>query len=250
MSEPTSPKSDSELMVNSTESMLRAESHIQWAWGEFPESTRVWLIVGTRLKPRVEVHMFVYRHLVTGADLCYMQVNKKDKPEPKTLTITPSENTHFRVILSSEAMEEEMKAGGRNTDAVCSIVKPEPRTIKPDQCSCKTQSGNTNIAEQSEPQPPNAVSGTSPSDPELNTQAARKARWTSSPPSRSESSAAADGGNSAVGDSASVGPSSKAADSPIKRRGTKTRVALFNALGIKGRRSEGVIKLHRASSEL
>lgn len=241
MSEPTSPKSDSELMVNSTESMLRAESHIQWAWGEFPESTRVWLIVGTRLKPRVEVHMFVYRHLVTGADLCYMQVNKKDKPEPKTLTITPSENTHFRVILSSEAMEEEMKAGGRNTDAVCSIVKPEPRTIKPDQCSCKTQSGNTNIAEQSEPQPPNAP-------PELNTQAARKARWTSSPPSRSESSAAADG------DSASVGPdtkpSSKAADSPIKRRGTKTRVALFNALGIKGRRSEGVIKLHRASSEL
>uniref|UniRef100_A0A667X1W1 phosphatidate phosphatase n=1 Tax=Myripristis murdjan TaxID=586833 RepID=A0A667X1W1_9TELE len=36
-----SPKSDSELVVKPSESMLRAESHIQWTWGEFPESTRV-----------------------------------------------------------------------------------------------------------------------------------------------------------------------------------------------------------------
>uniref|UniRef100_A0A3Q2WXW5 phosphatidate phosphatase n=1 Tax=Haplochromis burtoni TaxID=8153 RepID=A0A3Q2WXW5_HAPBU len=104
--EPMSPKSDSELMVKPSESMLRAESHMQWTWGEFPESTRV---------------------------------NKKEKWEPKTLTITPSENTHFRVILSSEAMEEESRGGLGTTDAVCSIVKPEPRTIKPDECSCKAQ---------------------------------------------------------------------------------------------------------------
>uniref|UniRef100_A0A669CGI8 phosphatidate phosphatase n=1 Tax=Oreochromis niloticus TaxID=8128 RepID=A0A669CGI8_ORENI len=104
--EPMSPKSDSELMVKPSESMLRAESHMQWTWGEFPESTRV---------------------------------NKKDKWEPKTLTITPSENTHFRVILSSEAMEEESRGGRGTTDPVCSIVKPEPRTIKPDECSCKAQ---------------------------------------------------------------------------------------------------------------
>uniref|UniRef100_A0A7N6AT04 phosphatidate phosphatase n=1 Tax=Anabas testudineus TaxID=64144 RepID=A0A7N6AT04_ANATE len=109
-----SPKSDSELMVKSTESLLRAESHIQWTWGEFPEPTRV---------------------------------NKKDKSEPKTLTITPSESTHFRVILSSEAMEEETKERERPTDSVCSIVKPEPRTIKPNQSSCEPQSHNTNIAE-------------------------------------------------------------------------------------------------------
>uniref|UniRef100_A0A8D3DHU5 phosphatidate phosphatase n=1 Tax=Scophthalmus maximus TaxID=52904 RepID=A0A8D3DHU5_SCOMX len=75
MSEPMSPKSDSELMVKPAGTVLRAESHMQWTWGEFPESTRV---------------------------------NKKDKTEPMQLTITPSENTHFRVILSSEAMEEEM----------------------------------------------------------------------------------------------------------------------------------------------
>uniref|UniRef100_A0A4W6CJ79 phosphatidate phosphatase n=1 Tax=Lates calcarifer TaxID=8187 RepID=A0A4W6CJ79_LATCA len=43
MSEPMSPKSDSELMVKPAESVLRAESHMQWTWGEFPESTRVWL---------------------------------------------------------------------------------------------------------------------------------------------------------------------------------------------------------------
>uniref|UniRef100_A0AAX7U4U2 phosphatidate phosphatase n=1 Tax=Astatotilapia calliptera TaxID=8154 RepID=A0AAX7U4U2_ASTCA len=103
---PMSPKSDSELMVKPSESMLRTESHMQWTWGEFPESTRV---------------------------------NKKEKWEPKTLTITPSENTHFRVILSSEAMEEESRGGRGTTDPVCSIVKPEPRTIKPDECSCKAQ---------------------------------------------------------------------------------------------------------------
>uniref|UniRef100_A0A4W6CF42 phosphatidate phosphatase n=1 Tax=Lates calcarifer TaxID=8187 RepID=A0A4W6CF42_LATCA len=106
MSEPMSPKSDSELMVKPAESVLRAESHMQWTWGEFPESTRV---------------------------------NKKDKTEPKLLTITPSENTHFRVILSSEAMQVDSGEGERNTDPVCSIVKPEPRTIKADQCSCESQ---------------------------------------------------------------------------------------------------------------
>uniref|UniRef100_A0A8D3BJJ9 phosphatidate phosphatase n=1 Tax=Scophthalmus maximus TaxID=52904 RepID=A0A8D3BJJ9_SCOMX len=106
MSEPMSPKSDSELMVKPAGTVLRAESHMQWTWGEFPESTRV---------------------------------NKKDKTEPMQLTITPSENTHFRVILSSEAMEEESREGERNTDLICSIVKPEPRTIKPNHCSCKPQ---------------------------------------------------------------------------------------------------------------
>uniref|UniRef100_A0A8C7REI0 Lipin 2 n=1 Tax=Oncorhynchus mykiss TaxID=8022 RepID=A0A8C7REI0_ONCMY len=100
LSEPMSPKSDSELMVKSSESMLRAESHMQWSWGEFPESTRV----------------------------C-----KKERSElTKTVTITPSESTHFRVIFSSDAMGVE--AGGiHNTlDPVCgpAIVKPEPRTPK------------------------------------------------------------------------------------------------------------------------
>uniref|UniRef100_A0A674DBQ9 Lipin 2 n=1 Tax=Salmo trutta TaxID=8032 RepID=A0A674DBQ9_SALTR len=68
---------------------------MQWSWGEFPESTRV---------------------------------SKKEPSElPKTMTITPSESTHFRVILSSEAMEVE--AGGLHTslDPVCgpAIVKPD-----------------------------------------------------------------------------------------------------------------------------
>uniref|UniRef100_A0A3P9AWX5 phosphatidate phosphatase n=1 Tax=Maylandia zebra TaxID=106582 RepID=A0A3P9AWX5_9CICH len=120
--EPMSPKSDSELMVKPSESMLRTESHMQWTWGEFPESTRV---------------------------------NKKEKWEPKTLTITPSENTHFRVILSSEAMEEESRGGRGTTDPVCSIVKPEPRTIKPDECSCKAQppAASSHGANNTEPKP-------------------------------------------------------------------------------------------------
>uniref|UniRef100_A0A8C1R9V5 phosphatidate phosphatase n=1 Tax=Cyprinus carpio TaxID=7962 RepID=A0A8C1R9V5_CYPCA len=41
MSEAFSPKSDSELVVRPSESLLKMESHMQWTWGEFPESTRV-----------------------------------------------------------------------------------------------------------------------------------------------------------------------------------------------------------------
>ncbi|XP_036938703.1 phosphatidate phosphatase LPIN2 isoform X3 [Acanthopagrus latus] len=99
LSQAFSPKSDSELMVRPSESMLRAESHMQWTWGEFPETTRV---------------------------------PKKEKPELlKTVTITPSETTHFRVILSSEAMENETdieKEDAAPTSSVCTIVKPKPRT--------------------------------------------------------------------------------------------------------------------------
>ncbi|GLD50916.1 phosphatidate phosphatase LPIN2-like isoform X1 [Lates japonicus] len=93
LSQAFSPKSDSELMVRPSESLLRAESHMQWTWGEFPETTR-------------------------------------EKPEPlKTVTITPSESTHFRVILSSEAMENDTELEKKDgASSVCTIVKPEPRT--------------------------------------------------------------------------------------------------------------------------
>uniref|UniRef100_A0A672FDN2 phosphatidate phosphatase n=1 Tax=Salarias fasciatus TaxID=181472 RepID=A0A672FDN2_SALFA len=96
LSQPFSPKSDSELVVRPSESLLRAESHMQWTWGEFPETTRV---------------------------------TKKEKAEPlRTVTITPSESTHFRVILSSEAMESDSGTEKRDLSSVCTIVKPEPRT--------------------------------------------------------------------------------------------------------------------------
>uniref|UniRef100_A0A4W3JBU3 phosphatidate phosphatase n=1 Tax=Callorhinchus milii TaxID=7868 RepID=A0A4W3JBU3_CALMI len=36
-----SPKSDSELMVKPSANLLMSESHMEWSWGEFPESTRV-----------------------------------------------------------------------------------------------------------------------------------------------------------------------------------------------------------------
>uniref|UniRef100_A0A8C7T7R5 phosphatidate phosphatase n=1 Tax=Oncorhynchus mykiss TaxID=8022 RepID=A0A8C7T7R5_ONCMY len=155
LSEPMSPKSDSELMVKSSESMLRAESHMQWSWGEFPESTRV----------------------------C-----KKERSElTKTVTITPSESTHFRVIFSSDAMGVE--AGGiHNTlDPVCgpAIVKPEPRTPKQ----------------------------------------SRRARWTSTPPSvlgssRRDSGSAACAASRMAGD---LGPIGSKTDSPSKRRGVRKR---------------------------
>ncbi|XP_041849033.1 phosphatidate phosphatase LPIN2 isoform X2 [Melanotaenia boesemani] len=100
LSQAFSPKSDSELVMRPSESLLRAESHMQWTWGEFPETTRV---------------------------------TKKEKPEPlKTVIITPSESTHFRVILSSEAMENEAETETEDSSpSVCTIVKPEPRTPLP-----------------------------------------------------------------------------------------------------------------------
>uniref|UniRef100_A0A7N8XXC5 phosphatidate phosphatase n=1 Tax=Mastacembelus armatus TaxID=205130 RepID=A0A7N8XXC5_9TELE len=81
LSQAISPKSDSELVVTPSESLLRAESHMQWTWGEFPETTR-------------------------------------------------AKSTHFRVILSSEAMknETEMTKEDDASSSVCTIVKPEPRT--------------------------------------------------------------------------------------------------------------------------
>uniref|UniRef100_H3DMS4 phosphatidate phosphatase n=1 Tax=Tetraodon nigroviridis TaxID=99883 RepID=H3DMS4_TETNG len=98
LSEAFSPKSDSELVVRPSESLLRAESHMQWTWGEFPETTRF---------------------------------SKKEKPEAlKTVTITPSESTHFRVILSSEAMQNETHLGPEDDGGPlpeCTVVKPEPR---------------------------------------------------------------------------------------------------------------------------
>lgn len=94
-SETGGPKSDSELEVKPSESMLRAETHMEWTWGGFPESTKV----------------------------C-----KKERLEhPRTATITPSENTHFRVILSSEAMAVETEDNIVMENSVCTVLKPEPR---------------------------------------------------------------------------------------------------------------------------
>ncbi|XP_029934997.1 phosphatidate phosphatase LPIN2 isoform X2 [Myripristis murdjan] len=190
LTEPMSPKSDSELMVKPTESMLRAESHMQWSWGEFPESTRV---------------------------------SKKDRSEPKPLTITPSESTHFRVILSSEAMEAEPREMERSMDPVCTIVKPEPRTPKSDLCSSKPQSPaatpepsccmhSTDI-EQHEPNPSvssSFISESCPNQSDLGTKPLRKTRWTSSPPSRRDSGSATCGAD-------------HTADAQSKRRGVRKR---------------------------
>ncbi|XP_073187577.1 phosphatidate phosphatase LPIN2 isoform X5 [Lepidochelys kempii] len=91
-SNPVCPKSDSELEVKPAESLLRAESHMEWTWGGFPESTKI---------------------------------SKKDKLEhPRTATITPSEKTHFRVIVRSDEVEDDFLV----KDSVCTVLKPEPRT--------------------------------------------------------------------------------------------------------------------------
>ncbi|ETE65384.1 Phosphatidate phosphatase LPIN2, partial [Ophiophagus hannah] len=92
-SQPTCPKSDSELEVKPIENLLiRGESHMEWTWGGFPASTKI---------------------------------SKKEKLEHlRTATITPSEKTHFRVISSSDTIEDDVLMN----DSVRTVLKPEPRT--------------------------------------------------------------------------------------------------------------------------
>lgn len=92
------PKSDSELEVKPSESLLRSESHMEWTWGGFPESTKV------SKRERYDYH-------------------------PRTATITPSENTHFRVIPSEDSLIREVEKDATVEDTTCTIVKPKPRAL-------------------------------------------------------------------------------------------------------------------------
>ncbi|XP_037550096.1 phosphatidate phosphatase LPIN2 [Nematolebias whitei] len=192
-SEPTSPKSDSELIVKPAECGFRSEPHMQWSWGEFPESTRV---------------------------------NKRDRSEPKTLIITPSENTHFRVISSLEAKEGEARVKQSTEDLICNVVKPEPRTIEPHQCSCTPQppevsSRDTNFS-QSRPELSDIKSSSfsselCPRNSDLNAKDTHKPRWTSLPPSRRDSGSAACGGSKEVRDPPAVSADAETPDSPKRK---------------------------------
>uniref|UniRef100_A0A8C2A2W3 phosphatidate phosphatase n=1 Tax=Cyprinus carpio TaxID=7962 RepID=A0A8C2A2W3_CYPCA len=81
-----------------------------------------------RMQNDFELTGMIKVQLIATHQKCNSQVSKKEKVElPKTVTITPSENTHFRVILSSEAMETDERELASGTSG-CTIVKPEPRT--------------------------------------------------------------------------------------------------------------------------
>lgn len=217
MSENMSPNSDSELM-KPEDTILRAESHMRWSWGEFPESTRV------RLKSSQcqNIWIFVYNIFVSVHFFSIIQLNKKDKSEPKTLSITPSEKTHFRVILNTETMEEPCS----KRDPVCSIIKPEPRTISFDHHKVKPQPHESSpcdkIYANSEPELSDLTTGSFASEPcpgsaEVGTKCARKTRWTSSPPGSRDSSSAATGGSAKAGPSAAE---SRTTDSSSTKRGS------------------------------
>ncbi|XP_023576138.1 phosphatidate phosphatase LPIN2 isoform X2 [Octodon degus] len=94
------PKSDSELEVKPSESLLRSESHMEWTWGGFPESTKV------SRRERADHH-------------------------PRTAMITPSENTHFRVIPSEDSLlrDDDEDADRPPTDPVHALLKPTPRAL-------------------------------------------------------------------------------------------------------------------------
>ncbi|XP_006867334.1 PREDICTED: phosphatidate phosphatase LPIN2 [Chrysochloris asiatica] len=108
------PKSDSELEVKPAESLLRSESHMEWTWGGFPESTKI---------------------------------SKRERSDHHSwrATITPSENTHFRVIPSEDTLASEIEKDVSIEDTVCTIVKPKPRA------PCKPISHTSPTAELTEP---------------------------------------------------------------------------------------------------
>ncbi|XP_048219628.1 phosphatidate phosphatase LPIN2 isoform X3 [Perognathus longimembris pacificus] len=108
------PKSDSELEVKPAESLLRSESHMEWTWGGFPESTKV------TKRERYDYH-------------------------PWTATITPSENTHFRVIPSEDSLMREVEKDANVEETVCTIVKPKPRAL------CKQMSDTSSAVELLQP---------------------------------------------------------------------------------------------------
>ncbi|XP_075903556.1 phosphatidate phosphatase LPIN2-like isoform X2 [Nelusetta ayraudi] len=174
--EPETPKSDSELM-KPEDSLLRADSHMQWTWGEFPESTRV---------------------------------SRKDRAEVRTLTITPSESTHFRVILSREAMEEESRQSEGSPGPVRSIIKPEPRAATLDEPPEDSDFPRRQL-DLSKTAPPTSS--------DLGRKSVRKTRWTSSPPNRKDSTEA----GREAGVSPDEGAAAKPSESPFKRTSVTRR---------------------------
>ena len=118
--------------------------------------------------------------------LLSFQVSKKERPERRELTITPSQSTHFRVILSSEAMEVDSLDPQESPSfcspcSPCGLIKPQPR------------------AANLEPGQSNDNGAASPGQ--------HTAKWKSSPPARNNVSLHSE-------------PCSKATDSQGKRRGT------------------------------
>ncbi|KAF0024929.1 hypothetical protein F2P81_021810 [Scophthalmus maximus] len=98
--------------------------------------------------------------------------------------------------------------------------KAEPRK---EEQTTMAAGGELELCELSSDEEHNAHNGHN-CDP--NTHTTRKARWTSSPPSRRDSGSAASGGSNMAGDSAvcvTTGVSSKPTDSPFKRRGVRKR---------------------------
>ncbi|XP_057196445.1 phosphatidate phosphatase LPIN2-like isoform X3 [Triplophysa rosa] len=91
--EASSAKSDSELMKKSSD-RSNQDSHMQWTWGELPESTKV--------------------------------IQRDRARSLQNSSATLSENTHFRVIL-----DDMMTHGLQSAERVCPILRPQPRTPQP-----------------------------------------------------------------------------------------------------------------------
>ncbi|GAA6106210.1 phosphatidate phosphatase LPIN2 isoform X2 [Tachysurus ichikawai] len=92
VSESSSPKSDSELAVRSPENVIQHNKHMQWTWGELPEATKL---------------------------------SCREWAEPlKTISIIPTDSTHFRVIDSLKAVATEIE---QRTEPAQIIIKPHPQ---------------------------------------------------------------------------------------------------------------------------
>ncbi|XP_046708316.1 phosphatidate phosphatase LPIN2-like isoform X2 [Silurus meridionalis] len=91
VSEPSSPKSDSELAIRSSNNVNHHDNHMQWTWGELPETTK--------------------------------SSSREWMESLKTVSITPNDSTHFRVIDNIKAWATEIEHRGESVQA---IIKPQP----------------------------------------------------------------------------------------------------------------------------
>lgn len=127
-------------------------------------------------------------------------------------------------------------AGQETTQPVCHLVKPEPRTIKPDQCSCISDHPDASTRGPNIPAAKSDLPSSFSSEPSVYSSDVRakttpKARWTSSPPSRRDSCSAASARNKSTGDSTAVCPDAgagKVTDSPVKRKGNSAFTVTYS----------------------
>lgn len=130
-SRPSSPKSDSELLVKTHESF---EPEMQWNWGAFPTVWKLHECTHTRTHRHTPVDALwmpsctaevSFANTLSETTPTLSQVCQTDSSPLDLQCISPSSSSHFRTIKRQDSfdMSEEVLIRGSVT-----VVRPQPRT--------------------------------------------------------------------------------------------------------------------------